>query len=84
MDNKEAKGKGYFPDAVKDSGLKGKVTFHGLRHFFAVRLLTRGVPITVVSELLGHSDINLTVKRYVRFSSDAEIKWEAVEKLYRQ
>jgi hypothetical protein len=35
------------------------------------------VPIAVVSELLGHSDINLTVKRYGRFSSDAKVKWEA-------
>ena len=63
------------------AGLKGRVTFHCLRHLFAVRLLTRGVPITVVSELLGHSDINLTVKRYGRFSSDAKVKWDAVKVL---
>jgi integrase len=76
-------GKGFFFDAVAAAGLKGKVTFHGLRHLFAVRLLTRGVPITVVSELLGHSDINLTVKRYGRFSSDAKVKWDAVRVLDR-
>jgi site-specific recombinase XerD len=57
-------GKGFFADVVEAAGLKGIVTFHPLRHLFAGRLLTRGVPITVVSELLGHSDINLTVKRY--------------------
>jgi hypothetical protein len=53
-----------------------------LRHLFAVRL-TRGVPITVVSELVDHSDINLTVKRYGTegFSSDARVKWEAVRVL---
>jgi integrase len=45
--------------------------------------LTRGVPITVVSELLGHSDINLTVKRYGRFASDAKVKWDAVRVLDR-
>jgi hypothetical protein len=50
-------------------------------HLFAARLLTRGVPIAVVSELLGHSDINLTVKRYGRFSSDAKVKWDAVRVL---
>ena len=76
-----AAGKGWFFDAVEAAGLKGKVTFHGLRHLFAVRLLTKGVPITVVSELLGHSDINLTVKRYGRFSSDAKVKWDAVKVL---
>ncbi|MGC4114508.1 MAG: tyrosine-type recombinase/integrase [Myxococcales bacterium] len=82
MDRTEGvKGKGYFADAVEAAGLRGKVTFHGLRHLFAVRLLTRGVPITVVSELLGHSDINLTVKRFGRFSSDAKVKWEAVKVL---
>ncbi|MGC4121251.1 MAG: tyrosine-type recombinase/integrase [Myxococcales bacterium] len=74
-------GKGYFADAVIAAGLSGKVTFHCLRHLFAVRLLTRGVPITVVSELVGHSDINLTVKRHGRFSSDAKVKWEAVKVL---
>jgi integrase len=82
MDRVEGvEGKGYFADAVQMAGLKGRVSFHGLRHLFAVRLLTRGVPITVVSELLGHSDINLTVKRYGRFSSDAKVKWDAVRVL---
>jgi integrase len=77
----EASGKGFFPDVVEAAGLKGIVTFHSLRHLFAVRLLTRGAPITVVSELLGHSDINLTVKRYGRFASDAKVKWDAVKVL---
>jgi len=77
----ELKGKGFFRDVVKEAGLKGTVTFHGLRHLFAVRLLTRGVPISVVSELLGHSDINLTVKRYGRFASDAKVRWDAVSVL---
>ncbi len=40
----------FFPDAVEAAGLKGASSFHGLRHLFAVRLLTRGVPITIVSE----------------------------------
>jgi integrase len=70
-------GHGWFPDAVESAELKGVVTMHSLRHLF----LTMGVPITVVSELLGHSDIDLTVKRYGRFSSDAKVKWDAVKKL---
>jgi len=77
----DLEGKGFFRDAVEHAGLKGVVTFHGLRHLFAVRLLTKGVPIAVVSELLGHSDINLTVKRYGRFASDAKVRWEAVRVL---
>ena len=74
-------GTGWFPAAVDAAGLKGRVTFHGLRHLFAVRLLTRGVPITVASELLGHSHIEITVKRYGRFASDARVKWDAVRTL---
>jgi len=74
-------GSGWFPAAVEAAGLKGKVTFHQLRHLFAVRLLTRGVPITVVSEMLGHSHIEITVKRYGRFASDARLKWNAVRVL---
>jgi integrase len=77
----EAAGKGYFGDAIEAAGLKGRVTYHSLRHLFAVRLLTRGVPITVVSEILGHSDVNMTVKRYGRFASDAKVKWDAVRVL---
>jgi integrase len=77
----DVEGKGFFWDVVEAASVKGVVTFHALRHLFAVRLLTRGVPITVVSELLGHSDINLTVKRYGRFASDAKVKWEAVKVL---
>ncbi len=74
-------GKGWLPDAIRSAGLKGRINLHGLRHLFAVRLLTRGVPITVVSELLGHSSIELTVKRYGRYSSDAHIRWQAVDLL---
>ena len=46
-----------------------------------MRLLTRGVPLTVVSKLLGHSHIQITVKHYGRFASDAKVKWEAVKVL---
>jgi integrase len=38
--------------------------FHDLRHNFASSLVENGVDIVTVSELLGHSNINLTAKRY--------------------
>src|SRR5574341_357274 len=49
----EGAGSGWFPAAVEAAGLKGKVTFHGLRHLFAVRLLTRGVPIRSEERRVG-------------------------------
>ena len=47
---------------------KAKITglrFHDLRHTVATRMLEAGVNVVLVSKILGHSDINLTVKRYI-------------------
>jgi integrase len=74
-------GKGWWPDVLEGCGLRGKVTFHSLRHLFAVRCLQRGVPIAVASAWLGHSDVNLTVKRYGRWSSEAREQWDWIKKL---
>ncbi len=38
--------------------------FHSLRHGLATRLLQRGIPMHVVSAILGHSSIKLTVDVY--------------------
>ena len=76
-------GKGYWPDVLAACDLRGKVRFHDLRHLFAVRCLQRGIPIAVVSAWLGHGDINLTVKRYGRWSSEAREQWDWIKKLDR-
>ena len=41
-----------------------RLRFHDLRHTYASLLLTDGAPIAYVSEQMGHSSIELTVKRY--------------------
>ena len=74
-------GKGYWHDVLDVCDLRGKVRFHDLRHLFSVRCLQRGIPIAVVSAWLGHSDVNLTVKRYGRWSSEAREQWEWIKKL---
>jgi integrase len=43
------------------AGLR-KITWHSLRHTFATQLILRGVPLTVVKELLGHSTITTTMR----------------------
>lgn len=79
----EAAGKGYFPDAVEAAGLSGKVTFHGLRHLYAVQSLLGGRPMSAVSAYLGHSSIELTVKTYGRFSIEAHAGRESSSALAR-
>jgi len=74
-------GKGFFSDVINAAGLVGHVRWHDLRHYFAVRALLRGVPIAVVSAWLGHSDVNLTVKRYGRWAAEAREQWAWARKM---
>jgi integrase len=68
-------GMGYFAEVVGAALPGAKIRWHDLRHYFAVRALLKGVPIAVVSAWLGHSDVNLTVKRYGRWASEAREQW---------
>ena len=56
------------------SGVEG-VAMRDLRHYFAVACLSRGIPLSTVSAWMGHSDIDLTVKRYGRFAAEAREQW---------
>ena len=69
--------KGALLAAVKRAGL-GKVTWHMFRHTFASRLTRDGVDIVTVKELLGHANINCTM-RYAHSNDDA--KRRAVRRL---
>ena len=44
--------------------------FHALRHTFATRCIEAGVDVKVLSEVLGHSKVNITLDRYVHNSID--------------
>lgn len=48
-------------------GLPFELTFHVARHTFAVHSLNNGVPMTMVSQLLGHSSTEITEKVYAHF-----------------
>lgn len=50
--------------AARRAGLEGDVGCHTLRHTAAATMLTNGVPITVVSRVLGHQSIAVTVDLY--------------------
>lgn len=63
--------------ACRKAGITG-VTWHTFRHTFASRLVSRGVDIVTVQQLLGHSAISVTM-RYTHTNLDS--KHAAVAKL---
>ena len=60
----------YFNQLMDGCEIKG-FRFHDLRHTFASKLAIKGVPIHVISELLGHTNIQMTM-RYAHLSPKAK------------
>lgn len=54
--------------------------FHVLRHTFATECIRCGIDVKTVSELLGHSNVKITLDRYVHSSMDD--KRRQLQKLY--
>ncbi len=46
--------------------------FHDLRHTAATLMLSRGVPVKVVSEMLGHADVSTTLSIYAHVLPDMQ------------
>ena len=61
---------GGFAPAREKAGLPEHVTFDDLRHAFASRAAHRGVPVNVLSEILGHSHVGVTQKVYLHLYDD--------------
>ena len=59
--------------AIRNAGI------HMLRHTCASLLIRQNTPITTVSQILGHSDMQITLKTYAHFF--VEDSFEAMEKL---
>jgi integrase len=67
----QSNGKGWKKDGVKKpmrrACTRGEIShlgFHQLRHSFATRLLTQGVPINIVAQQLGHTSVRMLLKNY--------------------
>ena len=45
--------------------IKRHVTLHTLRHTFGSTMLRRGVPIEVVSKVMGHANVTVTYTKYI-------------------
>jgi len=58
----------------KLSGIAKNFTIHTFRHTFATQLLLNGVPLNQVSFLLGHANLETTMKYYIGTIKIAEAK----------
>jgi integrase len=62
-----------YQKACSKAGVR-RVRFHDLRHTFATRLASRGVPLRTLQEYLGHADIN-TTQIYAHYApSEGEVE----------
>ena len=68
-----------FYSYLKQSGLP-HTNFHALRHTFATRCIENNFDVKSLSEILGHSSVNITLNRYVH--SSADLKKSHMERLY--
>lgn len=48
--------------------------FHCLRHTFATRALELGMDIKTLSEILGHTNVSITLNRYAHSLTDFKIQ----------
>lgn len=71
MSHRNVQRRGFEP-ARDEAGLKPTLTFHSLRHAFASIAASRGVPVTVLSEIMGHSDVGVTQRVYVHLYDRAK------------
>ena len=63
----------HFHKYLKYAGVEQK-NFHILRHTFATNCIDNGADIKCLSEILGHSDVNITLNRYVHPSLETKRK----------
>ncbi len=63
---------------LKECGIKS-INYHALRHTFATRCIESGVDVKSLSEILGHSNVGITLNTYVHSSMD--LKRKQLEKM---
>lgn len=70
----------YFNTVLKKNNIN-HIKFHSLRHTFATNCISLGIDYKTVSELLGHSNINITLNLYVH--PGLSQKKKCINKLYK-
>lgn len=67
-----------YKKVMRSCGL-GSFNYHALRHTFATRCVEKGFDAKSLSEILGHADVSITMRRYVHPTLD--MKKEQMERL---
>lgn len=67
-----------FKAALKHSTVDS-ANFHSLRHTFATRCVELGFDVMILSEILGHASVSITMNRYVHPS--LELKKQNMQRL---
>lgn len=62
-----------FKSVLKECGIRS-ANFHLIRHTYATVCIESGFDAKTVSELLGHSNVNITLNRYVHSSMEMKKK----------
>jgi integrase len=57
---------------LRKAGLPSTTRIHDIRHSAATLLLGKGVPVKVVSEMLGHADCSITLSVYAHGLPDMQ------------
>jgi len=70
LDGRNLRGR-TFPKLLAKAGLPA-MRIHDLRHSAASMLLAEGVPVKVVSEMLGHADVSTTLRIYAHVLEGAQ------------
>jgi len=68
----------YLKEIAKQAGINKHVSFHVARHTFATNSIEYGIPIEVISQILGHSDLK-TTQIYAKVSN--KVKFEQMQKI---
>jgi len=50
----------YLKEIIRIAGIDKKITFHSARHTLATTGLEMGIPIEVISKILGHTELKMT------------------------
>ena len=62
----------YFKKLIKNLSIEDK-NFHCIRHTFATNCISSGMDVKCLSEILGHSDVKITLNRYVHPTMEQKI-----------